>query len=192
MDVNVLLNDHESFHEYPPESKTIRFSAHGASPDGLQITSLSCLGAFGYLNDMLYQSNIQYQSLSNTITALPMKTPHQGLKDLKNEYNGPFCHDDDLLLLKATSKLVLDCMQNTVVLLRDIKETQSDNQFQNRTYVLNIIFSLKLDFLQPTQQFYRAKWWVRAYLPEKNRSFGVAPHRKRCEQCTFVRKSHVH
>ena len=134
MDVNVLLNDHESFHEYPPESKTIRFSDHDASPDGLPIASLSCLGAFGYLNDMLYQSNIQYQSLSNTITALPMKTPHQGLKDLKNEYNGPFCHDGDLLLLKATSKLVLDCMQNTVVLLRDIKETQSDNQFQNRTY----------------------------------------------------------
>ena len=120
---NVLLNHHETFHEPPPGSKT-HLNKHGQPSDALQNLSLSVLDAFGSVHDILYQSNLKHQRVSDTINALPMRTPDHKVKAIDHEAAGPFCHDDDLLLLKATSQSALSCMENALAVLQDIREFQ--------------------------------------------------------------------
>ena len=131
---NVLLNHHETFHEPPPGSKT-HLNKHGQPSDALQNLSLSVLDAFGSVHDILYQSNTKHQRLSDAINTLPMKAPDQTTENMENEHSGPFCHDNDLLLLKATSQSALACMENALALLQDIREAQRGNQFQNNNVI---------------------------------------------------------
>ena len=131
MGKNVLLNHHETFHEPPPGSKT-HLNKHGEPSDALQNLSLSVLDAFGSVHDILYQSNNKHQSLSEAINTLPMKAPDQKTKNMENEHSGPFCHDNDLLLLKATSQSALACMENALAILQDIREVQRGSQIQNK------------------------------------------------------------
>ena len=128
----MLLNHHETFHEPPPGSKT-HLNKHGEPSDALQNLSLSVLDAFGSVHDILYQSNIKHHRLSEAINGLPMKAPEKQMKEMENEHSGPFCHDNDLLLLKATSQSALACMENALALLQDIREAQRGSQFQNKS-----------------------------------------------------------
>ena len=105
MGKNVLLSHHENYPEPPPGSRT-HLNKRGEPSDALQNLSLSVLDAFGSVHDILYQSNLKHQMLTEAIDALPMQAPDQK-SDKANELNGPFCHDDDLLILKATSQSAL-------------------------------------------------------------------------------------
>ena len=125
----MLLNHHETFHDPPPGSKT-HLNKHGEPSDALQNLSLSVLDAFGSVHDILYQSNLKHQMLSDAIGTLPMRTPDHNTKEINHESAGPFCHDDDLLLLKATSQSSLACMENALAVLQDIRELQRGQHCQ--------------------------------------------------------------
>ena len=127
----MLLHHQDTFHEPPPGSKT-HLNKHGEPSDALQNLSLSVLDAFGSVHDILYQCNLKHQKLTEDINSLPMQTPDQKSKRLGGERVGPFCHDDDLLLLKATSHSALACMENALALLQDIRQAQRTSQFQNK------------------------------------------------------------
>ena len=127
----MLLNHQDTFHEPPPGSKT-HLNKHGEPSDALQNLSLSVLDAFGSVHDILYQCNIKHQKLTEDINSLPMQTPDQKSKRMGGERVGPFCHDDDLLLLKATSHSALACMENALALLQDIRQAQRTSQFPNK------------------------------------------------------------
>jgi len=129
---NVLLNHHENFPEPPPGSRT-HLNKRGEPSDALQNLSLSVLDAFGSVHDILYQSNLKHQMLTEAIDALPMQAPDKKSDNGCNDANGPFCHDDDLLILKATSQSALACMENALALLQDIREAQRDKQIQDTT-----------------------------------------------------------
>ena len=131
MGKNVLLSHHENYPEPPPGSRT-HLNKRGEPSDALQNLSLSVLDAFGSVHDILYQSNLKHQMLTEAIDALPMQAPDQK-SDKANELNGPFCHDDDLLVLKATSQSALACMENALALLQDIREAQRDTQYQGKS-----------------------------------------------------------
>ena len=128
---NVLLNHHENFPEPPPGSRT-HLNKRGEPSDALQNLSLSVLDAFGSVHDILYQSNLKHQMLTEAIDALPMQAPDKKSDNGCNDANGPFCHDDDLLILKATSQSALACMENALALLQDIREAQRDKQIQGK------------------------------------------------------------
>ena len=127
----MLLHHQDTFHEPPPGSKT-HLNKHGEPSDALQNLSLSVLDAFGSVHDILYQCNLKHQKLTEDINSLPMQTPDQKSKRLGGERVGPFCHDDDLLLLKATSHSALACMENALALLQDIRQAQRTSQFENK------------------------------------------------------------
>ena len=129
----MLLNHHETFHEPPPGSKT-HLNKNGEPSDALQNLSLSVLDAFGSVHDILYQSNLKHQWLADSINALPMPTPDQKSRGTGHETAGPFCHDDDLLLLKATSQAGLACMENALALLQDIREAQRSNNCKSKKH----------------------------------------------------------
>ena len=131
MGKNVLLNHHESFPDPPPGSRT-HLNKRGEPSDALQNLSLSVLDAFGSVHDILYQSNLKHQLLTEAIDALPLQMPDQKSDKESNELQGPFCHDDDLLILKATSQSTLACMENALALLQDIREAQRDHHFQHK------------------------------------------------------------
>ena len=123
----MLLNHHSTVAP-PPGSKT-HLDKHGEPSDALQHLSLSVLDAFGSVHDILHQSNIKHQQLSTAIGSLPM--PMNNTTDTSDhELNGPFCHDEDLLLLKATSQSALAGMENALSLLQDIREYQRSQQYQ--------------------------------------------------------------
>ena len=123
----MLLNHHSTVAP-PPGSKT-HLDKHGEPSDALQHLSLSVLDAFGSVHDILHQSNIKHQQLSTAIGSLPMSM--NNTKDTSDhELNGPFCHDEDLLLLKATSQSALAGMENALSLLQDIREYQRSQQPQ--------------------------------------------------------------
>ena len=128
---NVLLNHHENFPEPPPGSRT-HLNKRGEPSDALQNLSLSVLDAFGSVHDILYQSNLKHQMLTEAIDALPMQAPDKKSDKGCNDANGPFCHDDDLLILKATSQSALACMESALALLQDIREAQRDNQIHGK------------------------------------------------------------
>ena len=127
----MLLNHHESFPDPPPGSRT-HLNKRGEPSDALQNLSLSVLDAFGSVHDILYQSNLKHQLLTEAIDTLPMQMPDQKSDKINNEVHGPFCHDDDLLILKATSQSALACMENALALLQDIREAQRDHHLKHK------------------------------------------------------------
>jgi len=88
----------------PPGSRS--HIASGEPSDQLQNLSLSALDAFGSVHDILHKVDQKHQALAKSIESLPT------------------CHDQDLLILKATSQSTLLCMENALSLLQEYREHQ--------------------------------------------------------------------
>jgi len=88
----------------PPGSRS--HIASGEPSDQLQNLSLSALDAFGSVHDILHKVDQKHQELAKTIESLPA------------------CHDQELLILKATSQSTLLCMENALSLLQEYREHQ--------------------------------------------------------------------
>jgi len=117
----------------PPGSRS--HIASGEPSDQLQNLSLSVLDAFGSVHDILHKVDQKHQELSKAIEALPathkrVSTDQQSAKELTRESTeansgSPTCHDEDLLILKATSLATLMCMENALSVLQEFRENQS-------------------------------------------------------------------
>lgn len=141
------LHDRAIAHSNPPVTKDILFNHQDNKNNSLrcksksnisgqplharQNHSLSALDAFGSVHDILHQANHNHQKLSQSIKVLP----EQPSEENKNEYGmsdiGPFCNDEDLLVLKATSLSTLAGVEDAFTLLQDIYQACQTNQCQN-------------------------------------------------------------
>ncbi len=79
------------------------------------------LDAFGSVHDILHQVEVKHEELSSTIESLPIKSKAKEHAD-PTEQEGPFCFDQDLLMLKATSKASVTCLEQALTMLQDIRE----------------------------------------------------------------------
>lgn len=103
----------------PPPGAKSQLTHNGEPTDALQHLSLSVLDAFGSAYDMLQQSDAGHQALARSIESLPVAT--RGGAELVP----PCCHDEDLLLMKATSQAALICLESALAVLQDLQEQAS-------------------------------------------------------------------
>lgn len=106
----------------PPPGAKSQLTLTGEPTDALQHLSLSVLDAFGSAYDMLQQSDAKHQVLARTIESLPV------MSSGGNELDSPTCHDQDLLILKATSQASLICLENALAVLQDLQDQQHPRQ----------------------------------------------------------------
>ncbi len=135
---NALAKDsHQAIHkEYvtPPAGSKSLLTSNGEPSAALQNLSLSVLDAFGSVHDILQQSDLKHAGLTKAIEALPF---HQqgggGVPSVQALDQGlPGCHDEDLLVLKATSQAALASMESALNILQDLRDLQIKNQNQAR------------------------------------------------------------
>jgi len=93
----------------PPGSKSL-LASNGEPTPQLQHLSLSVLDAFGSVHDILQQTDLKHAQLARNIETLPMAS-----SNLK-------CHDEDLLMLKATSQAALNSMESALNILQDLRD----------------------------------------------------------------------
>ena len=93
----------------PPGSKSL-LASNGEPTPQLQHLSLSVLDAFGSVHDILQQTDMKHAQLARNIETLPMAS-----SNLK-------CHDEDLLMLKATSQAALNSMESALNILQDLRD----------------------------------------------------------------------
>ena len=108
----------------PPGSKSL-LASNGEPTPQLQHLSLSVLDAFGSVHDILQQTDMKHVQLAKTIENLPMTT-----------VQGPKCHDEDLLVLKATSQAALNSMESALNILqdlRDINQLSATRHYQSKS-----------------------------------------------------------
>jgi hypothetical protein len=116
----------------PPGSRS--HIANGEPSDQLQNLSLSVLDAFGSVHDILNRVDQKHQELAKAIESLPLhynafSNDQKSARELtseaseaKSDCHPPMCHDEDLLILKATSQATLMCMENALSLLQEFRE----------------------------------------------------------------------
>ena len=104
---NSNFSVHKEYKGPPPGAKSL-LSSNGEPSVQLQHLSLSVLDAFGSVHDILQQSDLKHATLTKAIDAMPV----------------PKCHDDDLLLLKATSQAALQSMESSLNILQDLRDLQ--------------------------------------------------------------------
>ena len=85
-------------------------ASNGEPTPQLQHLSLSVLDAFGSVHDILQQTDLKHAQLARNIETLPMAS-----SNLK-------CHDEDLLMLKATSQAALNSMESALNILQDLRD----------------------------------------------------------------------
>jgi len=107
---------HKEFLGPPPGSKSL-LASNGQPTPQLQHLSLSVLDAFGSVHDILQQTDLKHASLAQTIETLPTTTTGSASKF-------PKCHDDELLVLKATSQAALHTMESALNILQDLRDLQ--------------------------------------------------------------------
>ena len=94
-------------------------ASNGQPTQQLQHLSLSVLDAFGSVHDILQQTDLKHASLAQTIETLPNTASTAASKA-----KFPKCHDDDLLVLKATSQAALHTMESALNILQDLRDLQ--------------------------------------------------------------------
>jgi len=110
---------HKEFLGPPPGSKSL-LASNGQPTQQLQHLSLSVLDAFGSVHDILQQTDLKHASLAQTIETLP-NTASAGSS---GGSKFPKCHDDELLVLKATSQAALHTMESALNILQDLRDLQ--------------------------------------------------------------------
>jgi hypothetical protein len=106
----------------PPGSKSL-LASNGQPTQQLQHLSLSVLDAFGSVHDILQQTDMKHASLAQTIETLP-NTASSGDSTAASKAKFPKCHDDELLVLKATSQAALHTMESALNILQDLRDLQ--------------------------------------------------------------------
>ena len=108
--------------------------------DKLQNLSLTTLDAFGSVHDALHKVEEKHQAIETYIESLPLgKDPViEELSATVYEMQplAPTCHNDQLLLLKATSQATMMCMESALTMLQEIRETQLFAPVQKTTVSL--------------------------------------------------------
>jgi len=109
----------------PPGGRSL---TSGEPSDQLQNLSLTALDAFGSVHDILHKVEEKHHSLASYIETLPLGKV-TSIEDLANHVYEmqplePTCHNDQLLLLKATSQATLMCMESALTMLQEIRENQ--------------------------------------------------------------------
>lgn len=89
----------------PPGSKSL-LSSNGQPTSQLQHLSLSVLDAFGSVHDILQQTDLKHAKLAKSIET------------------SVACHNEDLLVLKATSQAALHTMESALNILQDLRDLQ--------------------------------------------------------------------
>lgn len=112
---------HKEYLGPPPGSRSL-LSSNGEPSAQLQHLSLSVLDAFGSVHDILQQTDLKHASLTKTVETLP----------LASSANFPRCHEEELLVLKATSQAALHSMEAALNILQDIRDVQIGNQTVTR------------------------------------------------------------
>ena len=101
--------------------------SNGEPSEQLQTLSLSVLDAFGSVHDILNKVDQKHQSIADTIEAFPAAKPSDqeasAGKD-KTKAMKATCHNDQLLLLKATSQATLKCMEGALSILQELRGAQ--------------------------------------------------------------------
>lgn len=105
----------------PPGSKS-QLTSNGEPTEALQHLSLSVLDAFGSVHDILHQSDLKHVALSRSIESLPFNTSH----DMD-------CHDQLLLMLKASSQSALLSMESALSILQDLRDLNQQQQHRHQT-----------------------------------------------------------
>jgi len=118
---------HKEFLGPPPGSKSL-LASNGQPTQQLQHLSLSVLDAFGSVHDILQQTDLKHASLAQSIETLP-NTASGSSKDAGAAVDArgvkfPKCHDDELLVLKATSQAALHSMESALNILQDLRDLQ--------------------------------------------------------------------
>lgn len=113
----------------PPGSRS--HISNGEPSEQLQNLSLSVLDAFGSVHDMIHKADEKQQQLAEAIEALPLHLTQQSdtrsaseISARSNAGGSLSCHDEELLLLKATSQATVLCMESALAMLQDIRENQ--------------------------------------------------------------------
>jgi len=108
--------------------------------DQLQNLSLTALDAFGSVHDALHKVEEKHQAIATYLETLPLgKDPViEELSTTVYEMQplAPTCHNDQLLLLKATSQATMMCMESALTMLQEIRETQLFAPVQKTTVSL--------------------------------------------------------
>lgn len=97
---------HKEFLGPPPPGAKSLLSSNGQPTSQLQHLSLSVLDAFGSVHDILQQTDLKHAKLAKSI-----ETSVQ-------------CHNEDLLVLKATSQAALHTMESALNILQDLRDLQ--------------------------------------------------------------------
>jgi hypothetical protein len=106
---------HKEYMGPPPGAKSL-LSSNGEPSVALQHLSLSVLDAFGSVHDILQQTDLKHANLAKTIETLSSTSTSL-----------PRCHDDELLVLKATSQAALQSMEAALNILQDLRDLQLNN-----------------------------------------------------------------
>jgi len=109
----------------PPGSRS--HISNGEPSAQLQTLSLSVLDAFGSVHDILNKVDEKHQGIAETIEAFSMPSPSQqesSSSQEKKKLIKPSCHDENLLLLKATSQSTLKCMESALSILQELRGNQ--------------------------------------------------------------------
>jgi len=109
----------------PPGSRS--HISNGEPSEQLQTLSLSVLDAFGSVHDILNKVDQKHQGIAETIESYPAsKSSHQepSISDDKTKAIKPECHNEQLLLLKATSQATLKCMEGALSILQELRGNQ--------------------------------------------------------------------
>ena len=108
--------------------------------DKLQNLCLTALDAFRSVHDALHKVEEKHQAIETYIESLPLgKDPViEELSATVYEMQplAPTCHNDQLLLLKATSQATMMCMESALTMLQEIRETQLFAPVQKTTVSL--------------------------------------------------------
>jgi len=121
-----VVNMREYLPPTPPGARS--HISTGEPSDQLQNLSLTALDAFGSVHDILHKVDEKHQSLAKTIESLPLGKD-VSTEDLVNhlDVKQPLeatCHNEQLLLIKATSQATLMCMESALAMLQEIRENQ--------------------------------------------------------------------
>jgi len=106
----------------PPGSRS--HISNGEPSEQLQTLSLSVLDAFGSVHDILNKVDQKHQAIAETIEAFPASKTSDKESEDKTKLRKPTCHDDQLLLLKATSQATLKCMEGALSILQELRGNQ--------------------------------------------------------------------
>jgi len=128
---------HKEYLGPPPGSKSL-LASNGQPMPQLQHLSLSVLDAFGSVHDILQQTDLKHANLAKSIEVLPPT----GSKF-------PSCHDDELLLLKATSQTALSTMEAALNILQDLRDLQVNNVTRHYRSASPLSLSPKKTFFNP-------------------------------------------